>query len=118
MMDNMGTVIPAITTDITGALRSSPPDIGAIEYLYTGMKNLNRNFNIIYPNPVGDKIQIAGIAPDAILSIYNLAGERIQDSFPGHPNTTIDTGALRPGIYFLHVESRAGNDVWKFVKVD
>jgi hypothetical protein len=76
----------------------------------------------VYPNPVGDKLIVAGnasIVPDEI-SIYNMPGEKIFISNENRNKKDRKVGMnlrdLAPGIYYLTVRSSGKTFRTKFIK--
>ena len=69
-----------------------------------------------FPNPVLDKLNIYGL-PEGIqhIQILDCNGEKLK--FVIEKNKTIDVSKLRPGIYFLHINTFNGHTFsTRFVK--
>jgi len=66
----------------------------------------------VFPNPVGDYLEIPGIKGKTILKLYNLSGKLIiKKEVSG--NSTLNTMDLKQGIYTLEIEGIYGKDVRK-----
>ena len=105
--DNAGISIPGIVADITGTPRAATPDIGAYEFLTTGIVSLNNLNNVnVYPNPAKDLINVT--LPSAVIHAEAIQadGKKISLEFrsDGH-RTTIMTDGLAPGYYRLLFQS-------------
>jgi predicted alpha/beta superfamily hydrolase len=70
----------------------------------------------IYPNPVKDYISVNADPDDLTFAIYDAAGTRIRSGIVNE--ASIDTSALIPGLYFLHLIDPNGQTVLvsRFVK--
>ncbi len=71
----------------------------------------------LYPNPVFDNLNIASEVPIRSIHVYDIQGSEVYATQfqPGNP--TINTEALKAGVYFLKAESDTGQQFTaKFVK--
>ncbi|MBK9415142.1 MAG: T9SS type A sorting domain-containing protein [Bacteroidetes bacterium] len=106
LLDNTGVVIPTVLTDITGALRNSPPDMGAFEFLGTGVSQLSKNNQLmVYPSPVNSKLNVklnsGGQA--SVVSVYSMKGELVLSrTVPGiEDEVSFDVSDLANGVYTI-----------------
>jgi len=75
---------------------------------------------VVCPNPTSRQLIVNYVAANnAIISIYNLTGQKVL-SIPtnGQPKTTIDVSNLANGTYLLQYNSDTETLVSKFIKVD
>jgi len=82
----------------------------------TGIKEyVDKEQISVYPNPTSDLLSISysGNSAVAVVSIYEMNGQRVMD-FIG---STIDVSQLSGGIYLISVEMEGGTIAWtRFVK--
>ncbi len=124
-LDNKGLLIAGYTSDILGNLRSSTPDIGAYEFIGTGLNEKFYNFSIeLFPNPV--MIVLNFRLPESTstalnISVFNRDGKMVIENaelFSSVSKTfQFNIEALSPGLYFVQCVS--DNKVFhsNFVKV-
>ena len=100
----------APATDYYDFVRDTLPDIGAIEFHVTSVKeNKNISSIIVYPNPFTDYITITNKrAKKETISIYNIEGNNVSSDVKiiktnGH--ISINTSKLTSGIYLLKVNN-------------
>ena len=122
------TTVPSVTftkaagTDsITATVSSTVPDgcydsttsAAHMVYLSLGLNSAcMANELVIYPNPAGSTLNIAGIYIKSV-AINNLLGQVVYDHAYGASQVHIDIDGLPAGIYFVKVN---GTEVRKFVK--
>ena len=74
---------------------------------YTGMNKVNEISEIkVYPNPASDYLHIdieSGNITIEEAIIYNHLGQKVLEDVP--VNNTVDVSKLKPGIYFIEVET-------------
>jgi hypothetical protein len=85
---------------------------------FVGLGNLNAQFYgiEIYPNPAGNDLQLKfnkALVLDKI-SFLDILGK--QCLVIELPKTEIDISSLQKGLYYMHVETKAGNGMFKVVK--
>lgn len=54
-----------------------------------------------FPNPANSEITLSAVEELATVSIYNLLGQMVSESYPKRPETTINISHLTNGIYFI-----------------
>lgn len=70
----------------------------------------------IYPNPLNNILNIDSSNIELKkISIYNTVGQLIKNNF-GYENT-IDVSNLKPGTYFIKIETSEGKQTQKFIKI-
>ncbi|MCB8998942.1 MAG: Ig-like domain-containing protein [Bacteroidales bacterium] len=67
----------------------------------------------IYPNPVGDELNIMLAAPGAKIAIYNSLGSKIHEQMVNEANVKIDVSNYTHGLYFIKVNN---DTILKFIK--
>ncbi len=71
----------------------------------------------IYPNPVGDKIQIEYYENAELqANMVDISGNTVRQFKLWKGSNTISTQNLSPGLYFLKVQTQMGNGTYKFIK--
>lgn len=68
----------------------------------------------VYPNPVRDYLSIETKYALKKIEIYNMTGQQIYAN--PQPDFQVSMSSLKPGIYFLKIETNAGIDVKKIIK--
>jgi hypothetical protein len=77
---------------------------------------------MLYPNPAQQELLLR-VPPATLpvqLTLYDVVGKALPVSTPrrvGEGKLSIDVSTLRKGTYLLHVRSREGTQVLKFVKL-
>lgn len=114
-LDNLGTPIAAVTTDIDGDVRSATPDMGADEFTFLKVNQFDvaSGFNV-YPNPVSDILNIEYTSDLTNVSVYNMLGQQVLNKKVSAANTNIDLSSLNSGTYLVKVEA---NNASKTIKV-
>jgi N-acetylneuraminic acid mutarotase len=79
----------------------------------TGIKSIDDNSIVIYPNPVSDKIHITSIS-NTFFSISDMAGQSWQVQIIGNE---IDVSDLPSGVYCLRLQNSDGFLISKFTKL-
>ena len=98
--------------DFYGENRDTEPDLGAIEYFVTSMKEEAGNSTFkVYPNPFNDKIVILGKSDKKEdVSIYDIQGKNLtkQISINTSENRIeLNTSKLKNGTYLIKVNNSA-----------
>ncbi|WP_440135137.1 T9SS type A sorting domain-containing protein [Chitinophaga sancti] len=111
-----GTSSTPVTDDYDGDERHPVPTIGAdeLEVMMALMKNEAKTTIAIYPNPAHDYLTV-NIADNALLSIYDAQGKKIQDK-KAVSKTVVDVQKLVPGMYLLIIRSSSGISAQWFIK--
>lgn len=118
--DNAGISIPGIVSDITGAPRAFIPDIGAYEFLTTGLNGTISFANVhVYPNPAKNMVFIDLPFELSRVEAITLDGKVIELEFylQGSKNV-IHTAELAAGFYQLKIYSQSENYTAKIVVPD
>ena len=129
-----GTINPGSTGTVTSNFMSDPPPFGLLQFGIGTLSITNSiDNNIIkdgkvnlFPNPVGDLIQIESIdskLKDAIIEIFDRNGQRVfvnKITFEsGKYQISTDAANIQnSGIYFLRITNEEGNRILKFTKVN
>lgn len=87
----------------------------------TGIEEVtNNNLISLYPNPANDFISIDFSVSEAMdnitMYVVNTVGEIVLIKKGILSNTTLHTGNLAGGVYFIQVESKSGTTIKKFIK--
>lgn len=81
-----------------------------------GIKNaINENNNLIYPNPVTNRLNLELNSPNYSVSIIDLSGRTILKSNSLSP-TQLDVSLLPKGVYFIKLINQESNDILQFIK--
>jgi hypothetical protein len=120
-LDNSGIGVAGITTDITGATRSTPPDVGAYEFGVVAVKELNDTRSIIsYPNPAGNQVSfnLKNRSGNLLAEIYAITGQKIKSIalYPHSETHVLNIAGLNPGLYTVKVSANNGIDYFNFIK--
>lgn len=115
-LDNLGTPVVAVTTDIDGDPRSATtPDMGADEFTFLRVNQFDLvNGFKAYPNPVSNILNIEYTGELSNVTVYNLLGAQVFTKKVTATSTQIDMSGLNAGTYLVKVEA---NDVAKTIKV-
>ncbi|MFK7771759.1 MAG: T9SS type A sorting domain-containing protein [Saprospiraceae bacterium] len=129
-----GTIDPGSTGTVTSNFMSDPPPFGLLQFAVGTIEIINSiDNNIIndekvnlFPNPVGDLIQIQSIDTElkyAIIEIFDRNGHSVftnKISFEsGKYQISTDAANIRnSGIYFLRITNEEGSRILKFTKVN
>jgi len=114
-LDNKGISVSGITTDITGNIRASIPDIGAYEFGTTSV-NQSEVFAItVYPNPATEFIYLNGIKTTYI-KIYNESGQLVRKIIMTPDQQSVDIRDLPVGLYQILAECKGKPYFSKFIK--
>lgn len=121
LLDNTGVVIPTLLYDITGAIRSVPPDMGAFEFLGTGVSELGKhNQLLVYPSPVNSQmnVKLNSNGQPSIVSVYSMQGELVMSrSVSGSLNEiSFDVSDLANGVYTIKTFHFDGISTGRFIK--
>lgn len=68
---------------------------------------------IIYPNPAVDHLKISRYAPSAVYKITDMNGRILQS---GEVSSKISIDGLKPGVYFISIQSQNKNQKRTFIK--
>jgi hypothetical protein len=88
-----------------------------LDYTPQSIVNVNSQNNVsIFPNPANDHFVISNNSnTETKVSVYNMAGQKvINTSFTGK-QYKINTSNLKEGVYFVHINSQAGDKILKLV---
>ncbi len=117
------TVMPTTTTTytvtVTDVNNCSNTDTAIVNVQNcTGTAQLTGSALKIYPNPFSSSITVVNPYPSASTRVrfYDLLGKEVKGLQTSIPSFTIDTDDLKPGIYFLFVQTDIGYLVQKVVK--
>ena len=70
----------------------------------------------IYPNPFSEDITISMDEPISAISIFGLNGELVKEVQTNNAKVTLRTNELLPGMYFLQIQTKAGQTTRKMIK--
>lgn len=115
-VDNKGISFGGVTTDIVGTARPFTPDIGAYEFLTTGIKSIEAKSFAAWPNPANDfyiiDADIAGYTSKLIRADGVQMNATIEDA--GNKLKLI-TSNLANGVYMLTIEMKGERFVQRVV---
>jgi hypothetical protein len=119
-MNDAGTTISSVTTDVVGITRSTPPDIGAYEFLTSALNeiNLTNNFTIS-ANEVSGLFTIESKNTNTTITgfeTFDNTGKLIESQKTAATTVAVDLSMLANGIYFLRINSDLGFQTFKVVK--
>ncbi len=86
----------------------------------TGMSAYKKKVEFeICPNPVRNQLRLQGPATfaGARYRIFDPSGRMLRSGIPG-TSGNLPLGAMAPGLYFLHLESKTGEGVRAFIKAE
>jgi hypothetical protein len=81
-----------------------------------GVEEYNNLKIAIYPNPAYGLINIQAASVIKNIGIYDLQGRLIDTSTINNQNTELNISALKPGVYFLSIDTQTGTVFKKFIK--
>lgn len=101
-----GTTTNAPLDDINGLSRDSNPDIGAFEFMATGIEiTKNQEALIAYPNPAKHEIFFSGLKPGETLYIFDTNGRAISVAQDLGTSLKLNISSLPSGIYLAKLTS-------------
>jgi hypothetical protein len=124
-IESMGETIPpsaAYARTLYYQLTGNYIDIPPVESgdnspeLLLGEEDEIREGNNIYPNPFSEDITISMDEPISAISIFGLNGNLVREVKPNNANVTLRTNELLPGMYFLQIQTKAGQTTRKMIK--
>ena len=79
-------------------------------------ENPELNFSI-YPNPAHSlfTIHIDEIEKNTVITIFNIAGQKMYETLTSEKTYTIDTDRFSAGVYFVHVETSGLSETKKLI---
>lgn len=80
----------------------------------TGITDLQKNKNLVFPNPASNYLHLNYDDPDALISIYDSKGKMVLNKQIN--NNEINISSLRNGIYTIRLATKTGTKNQKFVK--
>ena len=110
---------PSITTDYDGVTIGNPPDIGAYEFLATGIELMgNKRTFKVFPNPVTDELTIESKGNNDKIS-FNILDARGQIVYEGNlkEKVVVQTTNLSPGVYLIKIGDGRIFEFKKIIKV-
>jgi chitinase len=117
-----------IIWEITGDYMETSPGSGVIEgtplldtihAVFDAITSVDESINnfreraFVYPNPTNDIVHIEGISKQAVITIYNSVGTKINFTRTGQ---SVDVSGFPGGIYFIEIKSTEEHNILKFVK--
>ena len=69
----------------------------------------------IYPNPAKHEINIISASIDNLISIYNLQGELVKQSFVSNTNCKLNISDLSSGMYVVEIKNNMFSNFQKFI---
>lgn len=76
----------------------------------TSSESISKNSFNFYPNPAYNVIQLDGVTPNTLVTIFDVSGKVVSES--NLSNNTVDVSNLLNGVYFIKV----GEETKKFIK--
>lgn len=71
----------------------------------------------VYPNPVNNVVNIAGVAPNSVIKIFDMAGNQVNRKFTLSAMNSFDLSTCKEGIYLIVVSDGSGNtETFKILK--
>jgi hypothetical protein len=112
-LDNMGTTVNYVPVDLPGNLRSIPPDMGAYEFIITGIEESKRELSYLqpYPNPVANFFRI-NTKEKCTVQLIDVSGKMIRQQEIEPERNEMYTADLAAGSYLVAVIT--GNSVARF----
>lgn len=69
----------------------------------------------VYPNPVGDMVQVAVNSNIESIEMYAVTGQKALHLQPGSNQVSFSVSGLPAGIYMMHIKTTEGNTVRKLI---
>ncbi len=108
-LDNLGTPLADVTTDIDGDSRSATtPDMGADEFTAVTMavSDLSKKGISIYPNPFTDMLNISDVKGVKSISVNDISGREVKALAPA---ATLNLSSLKTGLYIVNLKMEDGS---------
>jgi hypothetical protein len=84
--------------------------------LLSGEEDEIRKGKNIYPNPFSEEITVSMDEPISAISIFGLNGNLVREVKPNSAKVSLQTNGLLPGMYFLQIQTKAGQTTRKMIK--
>lgn len=72
----------------------------------SGVREVEDNSILIYPNPVNSKLTISGYGNKAMVNVFSYNGQQISDHEITGGKSTLDLSYLQPGTYMISVKNK------------
>jgi len=90
------------------------PIVSMDELVLTQIESKKKLFKV-FPNPAKQELNIIVSTTDNLISIYNLHGKLVKQSFFSITNCKLNITDLSSGMYVVEVRSKKGRDFKKFI---
>lgn len=70
---------------------------------------------VVFPNPANDYVTVQASSAIKQIRIFNYVGQVVEEQVAGDSNYTLNTSAMKAGIYFIQVETADGISTQKVV---
>ena len=81
-----------------------------------GNKNLEFSNLKVFPNPMGEILNISGVEGSFNVRVVDTRGRNILQVFNKDKNTLISTTNFESGVYFVSIKTQNGEHVYKVLK--
>ncbi len=119
-MNDAGIAISTITTDVLGVFRSTPPDIGAYEFLSTSINDMNISYDITISSNPGNGVFFIQSIPTSLkvnyIDAYDSNGKLVKSIKAYSNHVELDLTDCSNGIYFLNINTDKGMYKLKAIK--
>ncbi len=91
----------------TGGFQLMSPTFNAENSSPTSTSNNELGIVLLktFPNPANSEITLSAVEELAIVSIYNLLGQKVAEYYPKQQETTINISPLANGVYFIKAKT-------------
>ncbi|MCG2793355.1 MAG: T9SS type A sorting domain-containing protein [Weeksellaceae bacterium] len=107
-LDNFGTPLADVTTDIDGEARTATPDMGADEFssVSLAVSGASRAGISLYPNPFTDVLNISDIKGVKSISVSDMSGRQLSRTAAVNQ---LNLSNLRQGLYMINLQMKDGS---------
>lgn len=101
--DDSGDQWNTLSTSVSGSIPS-------------GVESVDKSTIQLYPNPVNDKFSVSGLQGDAVITVYTLSGQRMEQLRSQASEASISSASYPAGLYLVVVEDARGMNRFTLVK--
>ncbi len=103
-------------TYINGINCSAADSVNIVVLGCAFVENTLTNIIYVYPNPFTHSISLSGIQTNTEIKLCNAVGQILENYIVPDENHLISMEQIKPGVYFLHINTKEGVIIEKIIK--